>query len=59
VSAGFWSSTPAQSRLKAELQQLMLSEEFSKYPNMMVKWRPLIARLMEWARENHGVVTRA
>ena len=59
VSAGFWSSTPAQSRLKAELQQVMLSEEFSKYPNMMVKWRPLITRLMEWARENHGVLTRA
>jgi type I restriction enzyme, R subunit len=59
VSAGFWSSTPAQNRLKAELQQLMLSEEFSKYPNMMARWRPLITRLMEWARENHGVLARA
>ena len=59
VSAGFWSSMPAQSRLKAELQQVMLSEQYSKYPNMFQKWRPLIARLMEWARENHGVLTRA
>ena len=58
-SAGFWSSTPAQNRLKAELQHLMLSERFSGYPNMLAKWRPLVSRLMEWARENHGTIIRA
>lgn len=58
VSAGFWTSMPAQSRLKAELQQVMLSEQYSKYPQMIQKWRPLVARLMEWAKENHGVLTR-
>ncbi len=57
-TAGFWSSIPAQNRLKAELQQLLLSEEFSRYPHMLSKWRPLVSRLMEWARENHGVITR-
>ncbi len=57
-SAGFWSSTPAQNRLKAELQHLMLSEEFSSFPNMLTKWRPLVSRLMEWARENDTLIKR-
>lgn len=57
-TVGFWNSIPAQNRLKGELQHLMLSEDFSKYPNMISKWRPLISRLMEWARENHRVITR-
>lgn len=57
-SAGFWGSTPAQNRLKAELQHLLLSEEFCRYPNIMTKWRPLISRLMEWARENDALIKR-
>jgi type I restriction enzyme R subunit len=57
-SAGFWNSTPAQNRLKGELQHLMLSERFSGYPNMLAKWRQLVSRLMEWARENHGAIIR-
>jgi type I restriction enzyme, R subunit len=59
ISVGFWSSTPAQNRLKAELQHLLLSEEFSTYPNMLAKWRPLISRLMEWARENDALIKRS
>ena len=55
-SAGFWGSIPAQNRLKADLQQLFLSPRFHSYPNMMSKWRPLITRLMEWARENHDAI---
>jgi type I restriction enzyme R subunit len=57
-TAGFWSSTPAQNRLKAELQHLLLSEEFSGYPNMLARWRPLVSRLMEWARENDTLIKR-
>lgn len=57
-SAGFWNSTPAQNRLKAELQQLLLSEEFNACPNIMAKWRPLVSRLMEWARENDTLIKR-
>lgn len=57
-TAGFWDSIPAQNRLKAELQQLLLSEEFSRYPRMLSQWRPLVSRLMEWARENHRVIIR-
>ncbi|MGH7454495.1 MAG: type I restriction endonuclease subunit R, partial [bacterium] len=57
-TAGFWNSIPAQNRLKSDLQQLFLSVQFSTYPNMMNKWRPLISRLMEWAKENHGIIIR-
>jgi type I restriction enzyme, R subunit len=57
-SAGFWQSIPAQNRLKAELQQLLLSERFVIYPNILAKWQPLISRLMEWARENHATIVR-
>jgi type I restriction enzyme R subunit len=57
-AAGFWSSIPAQNRLKAELQKLFLSEQFVKYPNILSKRKELISRLMEWARENHGVITQ-
>jgi type I restriction enzyme, R subunit len=55
---GFWQSIPAQNRLKAELQELLLSERFCTYPNMLQKYREIISRLMEWARANHGVITR-
>ena len=55
-SAGFWDSIPAQNRLKAELQQLFLSPRFHHYPDMMDKWRLLITRLMEWARQNHDTI---
>ena len=58
-TAGFWNSIPAQNRLKAELQQLLLSEEFSGYPKMKGKWRELVSRLIEWARENHGMIVGA
>lgn len=57
-AAGFWSSTPAQNRLKAELQNLFLSEQFVSYPNIFSKRKELLSRLMEWARENHGVITQ-
>ena len=54
--AGFWRSIPAQSRLKAELQELCLSERFVQYPNMYAKYKQIISRLMEWARENHTTI---
>lgn len=55
-SAGFWNSIPAQNRLRAELQQLFLSPRFNIYPNMIDKWRPLITRLVEWAKANHDTI---
>jgi type I restriction enzyme, R subunit len=55
---GFWQSIPAQNRLKAELQEILLSKQFSSFPNMLQIYKEIISRLIEWARANHGVITR-
>ena len=54
--AGFWRSIPAQNRLQGELQKLLLSERFMRFPNMFAKYEQVISRLMEWARENQNVI---
>jgi type I restriction enzyme R subunit len=50
---GFWDSTPAQLKLKAELQKMLLSPEFNKLPNIVIKRNELISRIMELAKTNH------
>lgn len=50
---GFWDSTPAQMKLKAELQKLLLSPDFGKLPNVVKKRKELISRIMEIAKTNH------
>ncbi|MCK4661721.1 MAG: type I restriction endonuclease subunit R [Bacteroidales bacterium] len=50
---GFWDSSPAQSKLKAEIQKLLLSKEFSKIPNIILKRKELISRIMEISKANH------
>lgn len=57
-TAGFWNSIPAQNRLKAEIQDLFVSERFVAYPNLWAKRKELISRLMEWAKENNGTILR-
>lgn len=52
---GFWSSKAAQNRLAADLQAMLLSEQFKGLPNMFSKYKQIISRTMEWARENQGV----
>ena len=52
---GFWGSKAAQSRLVAELQALLLSERFKILPHMFLKYKQIIARTMEWARENKAI----
>ncbi|MBB6680044.1 type I restriction endonuclease subunit R [Aequorivita sp. 609] len=50
---GFWDSTPAQLKLKAELQKMLLSPEFKDLPNIVIKRNELISRIMELAKTNH------
>lgn len=50
---GFWDSIPAQSKLRAELQKLLLSPEFVVYPQITSKYKELISRIMELAKANH------
>ncbi len=55
--AGFWDSPPAQSKLKAELQKLLLSSDFNKLPNIVLKRKEIISRIMELAKTNHFKIT--
>lgn len=50
---GFWDSTPAQLKLKAELQKMLLSPEFKDLPNIITKRNEIISRIMELAKTNH------
>lgn len=50
---GFWDSTPAQLKLKAELQKMLLSPEFKDLPNIILKRNVIISRIMELAKTNH------
>jgi len=50
---GFWDSPPAQNRLRAELQKIFLSSGFINFPNMVVKYKELISRILEHAKANH------
>lgn len=50
---GFWDSTPAQLKLKAELQKMLLSPEFKDLPDIIIKRNEIISRLMELAKTNH------
>lgn len=50
---GFWDSTPAQLKLKAELQKMLLSREFKDLPNIITKRNEIISRIMELAKTNH------
>ena len=50
---GFWDSTPAQMKLKAELQKMLLSPEFKDLPNIIIKRNEIISRIMELAKTNH------
>ncbi len=54
---GFWDSTPAQLKLKAELQKLLLSPDFTDLPNIIVKRNEIISRIMELAKTNHFKIT--
>lgn len=53
ILTGFWDSPAAQKRLEGRLQELFLSEEYLKVPNMRRKYRHLISRIMELAKRNH------
>jgi type I restriction enzyme, R subunit len=50
---GFWDSPPAQLKLKAELQKMLLSPEFKDLPNIIIKRKEIISRIMELAKTNH------
>ncbi|MCA9497309.1 MAG: type I restriction endonuclease subunit R, partial [Nanoarchaeota archaeon] len=45
----FWNNTPAVLRLRGELQELLLSKEYSSLPNIISKRSEIISRIIELA----------
>lgn len=56
---GFWDSIPAQNRLKAEIQRLFISPEFSHLPNIVKNRKSITSRAMEVAKSNHYKIIEA
>jgi type I restriction enzyme, R subunit len=56
---GFWESIPARNKLKAEIQQTLLSENFSVLPNIVEKRHMIISRIMEIAEKNNDIILYA
>ena len=56
---GFWESIPARNKLRAELQNVLVSSEFSGMPMLLEKRKHLISRLMEIAEKNNDTILYA
>lgn len=56
---GFWESDPPRNRLKAEIQDVLLAQEFIKLPGLRAKRRQIISRIMEIAEKNNDIILYA
>lgn len=56
---GFWESIPARNKLKAELQNILLAQEFSKLPGLVKNRAHIISRIMEIAEKNNDIILYA
>jgi type I restriction enzyme R subunit len=56
---GFWDSLPARSRLKADLQEVLLQAEFAGLPGLVKKRIHLLSRIMEIAEKNNDTILYA
>jgi len=56
---GFWESIPARNKLKAELQQILVSSQFSKVPDLVRKREAIISRVMELAEARNDTILYA
>jgi len=56
---GFWESIPAQNKLKAEIQDLLISKEFKDLPKVFEKRKQIITRVMELAKTNQDIILYA
>lgn len=52
----FWDNLPARNRLKGELHNLIVSEEFSKLPNVIKNRNAIVSRLLELAEANNDII---
>jgi len=56
---GFWENIPARNRLRASLQQLILSQSFVKLPDVVKKRGVIISRILETAEKNNDTLVTA
>jgi len=56
---GFWESIPARNKLRAEIQKILLAEEFSKLPDLVTNRAHVISRIMEIAEKNNDTILYA
>ncbi|MFK7693315.1 type I restriction endonuclease subunit R [Paenibacillus sp. HJGM_3] len=56
---GFWESIPARSKLRSELQKLLLSEGFLQLPGIVKNRAHIISRIMEIAEKNNDIILYA
>ena len=54
---GFWDNIPARNKLRASLQELLLSPSFIKLPNVIKKRGEVISRTLETAETNNDTIT--
>jgi type I restriction enzyme, R subunit len=57
--ASFWESVPARNRLKAEIQQILLSPNFMALPKVVANRAHIISRVMEIAEKNNDRILYA
>lgn len=56
---GFWESASARNKLKAQLQEVLLSKDYMDLPNIMDNYSQIIARIMELADKNNDRILYA
>ena len=54
--AGFWESSPARNKLRAEIQNILLAPEFGKVPDLFKNRLHIISRVMEIAEKNNDII---
>jgi type I restriction enzyme R subunit len=55
----FWESVPARNKLRAEIQQILVSETFKSLPNVVANRNQIISRVMEIAEKNNDRILYA
>lgn len=56
---GFWESIPARNKLRADIQSILLAEEFAKLPSIVQSRAHIISRIMEIAEINNDIILYA
>jgi type I restriction enzyme R subunit len=53
---GFWDNIPARNKLRASLQELLLSPTFVSLPNVIKRRGEVISRTLETAERNNDTI---